>query len=200
MPFNELARKNAKIAIKARAEKRRAAKQAGNDMIAEVCSVNGVRIEDLPVEAIGLIKKLQADLDLAKKSIPASERLAVAAADMQGGGQVKEVFTGKYVTVQRCKALKKVGYSNNHDILEPEWKDVELPIYAYKVELAPAGGLYFSLNGHRFYHGMVAKFDLDTLRSVKEIVARGWEQERLTSGKNENAYRPKENRVISARG
>jgi hypothetical protein len=208
--FNALARENAKKAQKVRWDRVRAAKQAGNAAVAEICSAQGVKMENLSVESIEIIKRLQADLAIAKSSIPASERLAVAAAEQQGhstGTAVREIFTGEYVEVEKGTAdpnippkYEIVGYENKRPILKPIMVKARLPVYAYKIDLAPAGGEYISINGTRYYHGMVAKFDEDTLRTVKEIVYRGWDHERNTHGSDENAYRPKSNRSFSARG
>ncbi len=213
MPFTPQARAAAKKAREAATARRRAAKQAGNAIVAEICSVNGVAMENLSVEAIEIIKKLQGDLDLAKKSIPASERLAVNAAEMQGGGQpVKEIFTGQYVEVERAcdpadpnwrnkpPKYKVVGYQNNRAVLEPVMAKVKLPVYAYKIDLAPSHGDRIRYSGRELYHGMVVKLDEDSLRSVKDIVWRGWAHERNIKGSDENAYRPKTQQVISARG
>jgi len=61
------------------------------------------------------------------------------------------------------------------------------------------GGMGFTINEVPCYHGTIMEFDIDTLRTAKEIVWRLWEHERNISGSNENFYRHERNPRLSAR-
>lgn len=70
------------------------------------------------------------------------------------------------------------------------------PIFALRIDLPPSGGEFIRINGEPFYHGVTYTFDMDRLRSVKEIIARSWGHEATINGSNENAYRkPKDTRI-----
>ncbi len=71
--------------------------------------------------------------------------------------------------------------------------------YFYKIDLPPSGGLYVSINGVHYYHGETYRFRVDTLRSLKEIIARSWGHENSINGSNENAYRKPMERVLRGR-
>lgn len=59
----------------------------------------------------------------------------------------------------------------------------------YRIDLPASGGADLSINGHRFYHGQTYKVSTDTLRTLKDQVARAWGHEANISGSNENFYR-----------
>lgn len=70
------------------------------------------------------------------------------------------------------------------------------PLYAYRIDLPASGGEFIRINGQALYHGSTYTFDIDMLRTIKEIVARSWAHEKTIMGDNENAYRkPKEIRL-----
>lgn len=62
----------------------------------------------------------------------------------------------------------------------------------YVIQLPPSGGEGIKINGMEgkvFYHGERYCILTDTLRSLKEMVHRAWQQEDLIHGQNENFYR-----------
>lgn len=69
-------------------------------------------------------------------------------------------------------------------------------MWFYRIDLSPSGGTEIKINGFPYYHGQTYKFDTDTLRSIKEIVARTWDHENNIMGANENMYRREQNRVL----
>lgn len=73
-------------------------------------------------------------------------------------------------------------------------------IWWYRVDLAPCGGVDMRINGIQYVHGETYEFDTDTLRSVKEIVARTWGHEANIHGENENAYKRAQDRVLRGAG
>ena len=72
----------------------------------------------------------------------------------------------------------------------------EVDCYEYRVELPPSGGTDIKINGVPYYHGVVYKFTIDQLRTVKEMIARSWSHEASISGSNENFYRAPKNTVL----
>src|SRR5208282_672539 len=97
------------------------------------------------------------------------EKEALEAVQAQGavfGIQAEERLTGKKVMVKRLKNMKVVGFENGREILRPVFNDVA------------------------FYHGAVYEVDVDTLKTLKDIVYRCWDHDRQIHGdKNESAYR-----------
>lgn len=69
-------------------------------------------------------------------------------------------------------------------------------MYFYRIDLAPCGGIDIRINGQQFVHGTTYEFNVDMLRSVKEIVARTWDHENNIMGSNENAYKVAQDRVL----
>ena len=77
-------------------------------------------------------------------------------------------------------------------------KDGE-PLYEYRIDLPPSGGMMITINGWPFYPGQTYKMTRAQCASFKEIVARSHGHEATIKGKvNENIFRKPENRVISA--
>jgi hypothetical protein len=72
-------------------------------------------------------------------------------------------------------------------------------VYKYMIDLPPSGGVSVGINGEQFYHGQSYEFDLNRLRTVREMVYRSWEHERSIKGSDENAYRPQLNAKLSGR-
>jgi hypothetical protein len=103
------------------------------------------------------------------------------------------------VKVKRLLKYEVKGYKEDgREILKPEFQVVEIPSYFYKIDIPPVGGEGLTVNGIMLQHGAVYEFDLDSLRSVKEMVARLWQHERNISGSNENFYRPKQETRIGS--
>lgn len=157
------------------------------------------------------IEDLKEQLQLSEQQRSEAEAAALAAAEAQGAlmqREIQEVATGKTVKVRRAvdpktgkPSYKVVGYKDDgREILKPVFHDFELPTYFYKIDLPPVGGIDLKMNDVSFYHGTVYEFDIDTLRTVKEMVYRLWDHERNISGSNENFYRNPREQRISPRG
>ncbi|AOI70843.1 hypothetical protein [Burkholderia ubonensis] len=69
-------------------------------------------------------------------------------------------------------------------------------LWWYKIDLAPCGGEHLKINGTPYLHGHTYKFDTDTLRSIKEMVARTWVHENDINGHAFNPYRQAQNKVL----
>lgn len=150
------------------------------------------------------IAALEAQLAEANANRTETERLALAQAESQGllmQSQIVEVPTGKVAKVKKLLQYKVVGHKDDgRDILRPVFADEEVPTFFYKIDLPPSGGVSVGINGQQFYHGRTYEFDLHTLRSVKDIIARSWAHENSIRGSNENAYRRPHERRLSGAG
>lgn len=169
------------------------------DSHAEIASLNGVAPDD--VEALKKqIKDLEGKLEVATAG-RTEEELSLLAS-LQGIASLaneREVATGKFVKVRRLANYKVVGYrdeAGGREILRAQFKTVELPTYFYKVNLPPCGGTHLMINGLPVYHNATIEFDIDTLRTVKDMVYRCWAHDREIHGTDENFYR-KTNRDVN---
>ena len=172
------------------------------DSYAALVSTSGVAttdIEKLQRENAELLAQLEGE----RTKRTAAEAAALLAAESQGMLQqrdIREVPTGRTRTVQRAKGYKVVGHKDSGvPIMAPVWEDIELPTYFYKIDLPPCGGIDYKINGVAAYHGSTYELDIDTLRTVKDIVYRCWKHDADIHGSDENAYRPKKANVVSAR-
>ena len=72
-----------------------------------------------------------------------------------------------------------------------------VPVYRFRIDLPPSGGIGLVINGFTYYHDESYEFTAEELRSIKEQVARAWGHERSINGaENENAYRRPQNRQL----
>jgi hypothetical protein len=141
------------------------------------------------------VKRLEAALSIANTANEDAARRALFFKDVN-----EEVPTGETVKVQKCYKYETAGYSDSgKPILKPVYKDVEVPTFMYKINLPPVGGTAITLDGEPYYHGQTYVFDLDRLRSIKEIVHRIRDHEATIHGTDENAYRPKVNAQFSGK-
>lgn len=149
------------------------------------------------------IADLKQQLELSEEKRDEAEKAALAAAEAQGAlmqRDMQEIATGKTVKVKRCSGYEVVGHRDDgREIKKPIFKAVELPTYFYKVDIPPVGGDGLKLNGNPLFHGTVYEFDLDTLRTVKEIVYRSWDHDRAIHGSDENFYRQPQQPTLSPR-
>ncbi len=77
-------------------------------------------------------------------------------------------------------------------------EDGETDLWWYRIDIAPCGGDHIKINGKPYLHGHTYKFDTDTLRSIKEMVARTWVHENDINGHAFNAYRQHQNKVLGS--
>ena len=70
----------------------------------------------------------------------------------------------------------------------------------YTPNLPPSGGQSIKINGFDFFHGEQYKIRTETLRTIKEIEHRSWQQEDLIHGANENFYRRETAPTINKHG
>ena len=170
---------------------------------AVVASITGVE-SDVEMRLLKEISDLKAKLAVAETARSAAEQDALATAQAQGmlmQRQIEEVPTGKTVKLQRLKEYKVVGHKDSGDeILKPVFHAVSIPTYFYKIDMPPCGGVDMKINGASYYHGAVYEFDLDTLRTVKEMMYRLWKHDADIHGSDENAYRKPQRTRLSARG
>jgi len=75
-------------------------------------------------------------------------------------------------------------------------EDGETDLWFYRIDLAPCGGDHLKINGKPYLHGHTYKFDTDTLRCIKEMVARTWVHENDINGHSFNPYKQHQNRVL----
>ncbi|MFT4068932.1 hypothetical protein [Paraburkholderia sp.] len=113
-------------------------------------------------------EKLSAAKDLAKEE---SARLSAQAQSSLLTSSVVERFAGKA-------------------------DDGKTDLWWYRIDLAPCGGTDIKINGKPYLHGETYKFDTDTLRAVKEIVARTWVHENDINGHAFNPYRQQQMKVL----
>jgi len=73
-------------------------------------------------------------------------------------------------------------------------------LWHFKIDLPPSGGTEIKVNGIPFFHGLQYKVNTDTLRVLKDIVARTWKHEESIHGSNENFYRRPTERILRGQG
>lgn len=170
--------------------------------VIEVASVKAVSDDDRH-EMRARIADLEAKLAASEAARSDSEKLALAAAEAQSGlmqRDIQEVPTGKTVQVQRLKHYKVVGHKDDgREILKPVMQTMSLPTFFYKIDMPPCGGTDLKLNGNPFYHGAVYEMDIDTLRTVKDIVYRTWKHDSDIHGSDENFYRKQSRPTLNGR-
>ena len=141
------------------------------------------------------VARLEAALKVASTANEDAARRSMFFKDMN-----EEVPTGETVKVNRCVKYETAGYTDaGKAILKPVYKEVELPTFMYKINLPPVGGTAITLDGEQFFHGQTYTFDIDRLRTIKEIVHRIRDHEATIHGTDENAYRPKVNAQFSGK-
>jgi hypothetical protein len=185
----------------------RAAKKAKKDHYSEIASIKGAPNET-EQRLLSEINDLKAKLGIADAARSDAEKRALSLAESQGGLMqpgVHEVPTGRTVTVQRLdpkKPYKVVDHKDDgRDILRPNFVDVQVPTFFYKIDLPPVGGIGIRINGaDPYYHGTTYEFDQYLLATVKDMVFRCWKHERDIKGSDENFYRKQQRPQLSARG
>lgn len=172
------------------------------DAVVEVASLNSAPT-DTREKLLAEVADLRARLEASEAARSEAERTALAAAESQGAlmqRDIQEIPTGKTVTVKRLKHHKVVGHKDDgREILKPVFHDVALPTFYYKIDMPPCGGTDLKINGTPFYHGAVYELDIDSLRTVKDIVFRTWKHDAEIHGSDENFYRKPNRPQLSAR-
>lgn len=184
--------KEQKEAARERAKKSAAAPKSDGTSHFEIASLTGVAPDD-----VKSLKSTIADLQekLALATAKRSDEEIALLASMQGianlaGERSREVVTGRTVKVKRASGYKVAGYKDDgREILRPIWKTVELPVFLYRIDLPPCGGSDLKINGVPLYHNATVELDIDTLRTVKDLVYRCWNHDKEIHGSDENVYR-----------
>jgi len=91
------------------------------------------------------------------------------------------------------------SFTSNTEIDAGE-NDRGLQEWFYKIDLPPSGGSDIRFNGVPYYHGEQYKVDTDTLRSLKDVVARCWKHNDDINGNNEDFYRKQTNKTLRGNG
>ena len=178
-------------------------KKATEGTEAKVASIEETSGEDV-TKLLAEIKDLRSKLEVEKAARTEAETQALqsAQAQMTGvmQGAMQEVPTGKKIKVQVLESYETVGYKDDgRPILRAKFKQAERPTYFYKIDLPPVGGLGLTVNGLMLYHNTVYEFDIDTLRSVKDMVYRVWAHEASIHNSDENAYRKPQPFVVNGK-
>jgi ribosomal protein S28E/S33 len=167
----------------------------------EVVNIDGVSEVDVK-KLMSEVQELREKLAKAEEGRSEAEKQALELAKSQAGmviqSVVQEVPTGKTVEVQRAKRYEVVGYKDDgRPIHKTVMGPVKLPTFFYRIDLPPIGGEGIQINGVPLLHGMTVELDIDTLRTVKDIVHRIWKHDANVHGENENAYRSMSNRSFN---
>jgi hypothetical protein len=149
------------------------------------------------------IADLKAKLEASEAARGDAEREAIASAQAQGmlmQGQIQEVPSGKTALVAKFKEWKHRGFKDNGDeIVKPVFEKKRVPTFFYTIDLPPCGGTDMKINGMPLYHGAMVELDIDTLRTVKDMVYRCWKHDADIHGSDENFYRQPTRPHISMR-
>jgi hypothetical protein len=163
------------------------------EAVQKVASIAGTSGDDV-AKLLKQIEGLKAQLEIETEARTEAEQATLDAVQAQGLGPlqsaVEERPTGKKIKVQKLDCYETVGYKDDgRAILRPKFKEAEVPTYWYKIDLPPVGGIGLTINGMPLYHNTVYEFDIDTLRSVKDMVHKVWKHDRDIHGSDENLYR-----------
>jgi hypothetical protein len=144
-------------------------------------------VMQLQAEIKRLTKQLETETDAKKEAQDDARAARESAKVVLMSGNVDEVSTGRTVTMSIAK---------NARAKDPEYDEVEVPTFFYRIDMPPVGGIQIMINGEPMYHGETYELDLHTLRTVKDIVHRLYAHEANIHGSDENAYRPKSPRTV----
>ncbi len=126
------------------------------------------------------MEELKAQLAIEKTARTAAESMAHALAEF--GSNNEEHATGKTLRVKAC------ANPTERDVKKQIWKEIEFPLYAYKIDVPPAFNP-LSTNGREYYIGGTYEFTEHGLADIKARVAQCWQHEKNIHGDNPNAYR-----------
>lgn len=166
---------------------------AEGEGVAKIASIEGTASPDVAA-LLEQIEGLKDQLKVAAEKRDAAEQAALESAKAQGQAimqqtDIQEVATGKKIKIARLTKYETVGYKDDgRPILKPVFHQEEVPTFFYKISLPPVGGLGLTVNGLPLYHDTVYEFDLDTLRSVKDMVFKCWKHEADIHGNDDNAF------------
>lgn len=136
--------------------------------------------KDLLAEIAALKAKLA---DETKAKTDAQEMATSIAAASSFIGTSEEQASGNMMALNVCL---NPGVK---DEKKQKWKEVEVPLFYYAINLPVGAGASLTTNGVDYFHGQTYEFDHDTLVDMKSRVARCWEHEKAIHSENENAYR-----------
>lgn len=137
--------------------------------------------------------KLQIALDEKDKKILELEAKAEASgADALTimGRQTAERYLGRREVPMKTYDHKKKEYVDGV---------THIDMFEYLVDLAPNQGTEIKINGIPFNHGYPVEVDVNTLRTLKDMIARGWWHESQINGNQEAKFRRPNAMVLSGK-
>lgn len=163
-------------------------------------------LPESPADKIARLEKENAALSakLGEATETIAQKEAQVAAQVQYGTSVTEIACGTRrvkkrdsdgdVVTRRVRKLDGEGQPEDDEDGKPMFvKEAmydEVPIFRYKIDIPPSGGLALVINSVHYYDGEVYEFTIEELRTIKDMVARSWSHEASIQGQqNENAYR-----------
>lgn len=163
-----------------------------------------IDVSQMSAEDVGKLEaqvhNLKEQLAAAKDRATDAEARVAEALQFTVPDGVQEVPSGHTVKVRKFKEWKSLGFKDNGDeIVKPVFSIIAVPSFYYRIDLPPCGGSDLKINGMPMFHGQRVEVDIDTLRTVKEIVYRCWDHDRSIHGSDENFYRKQKRPLISAR-
>lgn len=81
-------------------------------------------------------------------------------------------------------------YSRTIKTENDKGEEVNEELWKYRVELPASAGEGLKISGMPIYHGQTVEVNIDTLRTIKDMVHRAWYHEKSIFGQaNDNAFR-----------
>jgi hypothetical protein len=131
-------------------------------------------------ELLAQMEALKAELETEKTARSAAEKMAHT---MAAFGSSEEQATGKTLKVNVCVNPEE------RDVKKQTWKEIDFPLYAYRIDIPAGFGIELKTNGRSYYHGETYEFTARGLSDIKSRIARCWDHEKSIHGDNVNAYR-----------
>lgn len=159
-------------------------------------STGGQSMEQL-LERMKKLEEQSAKLKIAlddkdKKILELEAKAEASGADAMTimGRQVMERYLGKRKVPSKTYDHKKKEYVDGF---------TEIDMFEYLIDLAPNQGLEVKINGIPFAHNTAVEVDTNTLRTLKDIIAKGWWHEAQINGNQEAKFRRQVSAVLSGK-